>query len=258
MLGSSQQDEWSRSGRWRNRESSSNPDEGADQVRLLKLAGAAALVGLIGTGLFNASSATAIVEQTNICIKNEAICQFENLVAGNEGAVIVSSAEAAKPTFVGVLEESCTNSTASSTGRGLNTVEIEKLAFTECKPCKKLAPSLPIKAEGFPTSAGNSELIAPLKMVASECPFGTTCTFSASKAKLEGKGSETAPTIVASAVEIPLLEGSKLLCGSSVKWSSTYKITSSTEKYLYESEGASVTFERPLPLDGFVESKSEE
>src|SRR3954471_17743285 len=123
------------------------PRRGSDQVRLLKLAGAAALIGLIGAGLLNASSASAIVEQTNICIKNEAIGQFENLVAGNEGAVIVSSAEAAKPTFAGVLEESCTNSTASSTGSGLNIVAIEKLAFTECKPCKKLTPSLPIKAE---------------------------------------------------------------------------------------------------------------
>ncbi len=70
---------------------------------------------------------------------------------------------------------------------------------------------------------------------------------------MSGLGSSTQPQIAVSEVPLTKLEGG-VLCPASSKWTAKYVVTKASERIF---EVAGVSFERELPLSGFIESETE-
>jgi hypothetical protein len=194
------------------------------------------------------------VKEVNTCSAKQTVCEKGKLLADYKGGELVITAKATKPTFSGKLAVTCKESVATALATGLNAVTVEKLTFSGCETCTSVTASkLPAKGEGFATSEGNGELRVPLTLTFSGCPAEAKCVFSKSEAVLSGLGSTTEPSTSATKVSLSKTEGAES-CGTTSEFNAKYVLTEAVERLL---EVEDVTFERKLPLSGFIESEHE-
>ncbi len=145
------------------------------------------------------------------------------------------------------ISQECSESTISGkstadTGVPLP-LEVTALTVAGCSSggCKTLeARNLPYLAGLASTGGSNGSLAlksgkGSTGIKATGCPFGATCTYGTPEIGLALEGSSTA-SLAASEVDLKFEEGSKFICGESIKLTATYEVTA--PKPLYASEAS--------------------
>lgn len=214
-------------------------------MRLFKILGLAAFAAMSAMAFIGASAASAAPGDIDVCLFSlpnnpaltEAGCKAVGGTIHTKSSKVKYTSKATNPILKGTLEEKCneSNTTVESKGDGTNGLTVTSLSFTgSCTPCSEVETFAPYSGEVimegenyFLKTSGGAKI--------KSCPFGVNCKFGSTNVTLKyvpgaGMGNNE---FRAEAEELKLEEGSKLLCGSTGKWTANYVVSSPSHWFFF-------------------------
>jgi hypothetical protein len=187
-----------------------------------------AAMAFIGT-----TSAFAVDQEVTLCTLNVLLCPSEGEIY-NTGQSFLLAGGPSK--FSGGIKEECKESdmsgkTLANMGAPL-LVDLTGFVFKECKPCEPITVTATGDGQITMNASGTFALKVPINIIYTGCIEGTKCTFSSTAVTIGLENTKGAPAVTITEQKFALTEGSKLLCGESMTWSSVLSMSEPSPVFL--------------------------